>query len=305
MPIQNVGTLIENLVVAEAAALLISHSPGRDLGFVNAFAMPTLSEWRPHGQSVGISDSALARIAAADGKSEFLAAMGACLRRFPGQGPNAALLVSLVSRRQRTALHVWVNDIIDGPYGNAIVSLERLQDTVDQICTVIRSPVEVRATSAPYPTSIAAAAAAVRSWGGQLGGLLAFLDPMRYVLARASGPYTSSIDHRQWLTAVGVALPTLTVQFTGNSDSNALQAELTALRADLIASGFENWLEVRRQHYVVSVGSNQPGLLVELEKRVRAAWREWCDHVPEIVTRDLNILKSTEPANTQMRPARR
>jgi hypothetical protein len=63
MPIQNVGTLIENLVVAEAAAVLIDHASGRGLGFVWAFAMPTLSEWRPHGQAVGISDSALAQIA--------------------------------------------------------------------------------------------------------------------------------------------------------------------------------------------------------------------------------------------------
>jgi hypothetical protein len=96
------------------------------------------------------------------------------------------------------------------------------------------------------------------------------------------------------LSAVAVAQPTLAVQFTGNSDSSSLQAERTALRADLTTSDFKNWLEVRRQHYVVSVASNQLGVVVELENKVRAAWREWCDHVPEIVTRDLNILRSTD-----------
>ena len=61
MPIQNVGTLLENLVVVEAASHLLTRcaDTGATLEFVNAFAMPPLSEWRPNAQNAGFNDRVL------------------------------------------------------------------------------------------------------------------------------------------------------------------------------------------------------------------------------------------------------
>jgi hypothetical protein len=291
MPLQNVGTLIENLVVAQAASILLCHTSGKDLGMASAFAMPAFSEWRPHPQNVGITDLALNQIADAEGRSDFVAVMAACLRRSRTRGPNAALLVALTTRRHRTGFRAWVNDIREGHYGDAMPSLRDLKTAADNVCSLIRSTLEIVTCDQPYPLSISNAASTLQAWGDELGGVLAFLDPMRYTLTRTEGPYTSSTDHRQWLAAVKGARPTLVVQFTGNSDSKSLESETAALREDLTASGFGSWLEVRRQHYVVSVGANEAALLGALERSVRSAWGEWCDHVPEIVTRDLRILR--------------
>ena len=118
MPIQNVGTLLENMVVTEAAALLLDRvGPGKRLGFASAFAMPALSEWRPHAQAVGMSTEALRQVLESSEKSEFMNVMARCLRYCFDQGPNGVLLVSLVAALRRTGLSVWANDIVDGHYG--------------------------------------------------------------------------------------------------------------------------------------------------------------------------------------------
>ncbi len=54
----------------------------------------------------------------------------------------------------------------------------------------------------------------------------------------------------------------------GNNDWATLRRELKKLREDLVQSDFPRWLEVRRQHYVVSVGARDDGLLDELERRI-------------------------------------
>jgi hypothetical protein len=121
MPIQNVGTLIENLVITESAAVLLEHVPvDQKLGFATAFAMPLLSEWRPHNQAVGMSATALEQIRNGPGGTDFLDVMKACLRHSLHRGPSGALLVGLLAALKRRGLRVWANDIEDGHYGNAI-----------------------------------------------------------------------------------------------------------------------------------------------------------------------------------------
>ncbi len=134
MPIQNVGTLLENLVVTEAAALLLDRiEAGQNLGFATAFAMPALSEWRPHPQSVGISSVALRQIAESTGGGAFIDVMRRCLQYRSDQGPNGALLVSLVATLGQRGVSIWANDVVEGHYGNAIPSLEGIPNLVKQI----------------------------------------------------------------------------------------------------------------------------------------------------------------------------
>ena len=128
--------------------------------------------------------------------------------------------------------------------------------------------------------------------GMRLGvkSVLGFLDPMRYLCHRKDGPYTSQTDHRRWLWRFRPWRTSLVVQFTGNNDAASLAEELQCLRADLEAIGFAHWMEVRRQHYVVSVGSQALDLVGKVvRQRVVRSWNEWCDSVDEIKTRDLSI----------------
>lgn len=156
MPIQNVGTLIENLVVTEAAAVLLERlGPNETLGFATAFAMPPLSEWRPHNQAIGISTAALQQIRNSRGGTEFLQVMRACLRHSLAEGPSGALLAGLLATLKRKRLRVWANDIEDGHYGNAIPALETLDEIVRKILPGSESSLTVvPPCSKPYPESI-------------------------------------------------------------------------------------------------------------------------------------------------------
>jgi hypothetical protein len=55
MPIRNVGTLLENLVVTEAGLALLRKCchDRAPFDFVNSFAMPPCSPWRPNRQDSG------------------------------------------------------------------------------------------------------------------------------------------------------------------------------------------------------------------------------------------------------------
>lgn len=293
MPIQNVGTLIENLVVTECAGVLMECVPsGQEFGFVTAFAMPPLTEWRSHSQAIGMSGAALQRVSASRGGTDFVNVMRACLRHSLEHGPNAALLVALLAALRRKGLYVWANDVEDGHYGNAIPRLERLEEVVRNILPDSDAALTTTVCSAPYPDSIADLKATLAQWDGAVDVVLGFLDPMRYVRDSRSGPYTSSADHKRWLWALRTPTTALAVQFTGNSDANSLTAELMALRSDLEDIGFQFWIEVRRQHYVVSVASRTPNLLGVVEANISAAWNAWCDIVGEIKSRQLEISKS-------------
>jgi hypothetical protein len=293
MPIQNIATLIENLVVTETAGLLMDRiGTDQRLGFATAFAMPALSEWCPHPQSVGISTEALRQIAESGGGSEFCSVMGHCLRYRSDRGPNGALLVSLVATLRRAGLNLWANDIPDGHYGNAIPSLTNIAEVVREILPESSPSINVEVCDDPFPLSLDNLSTTVDRWGPKLGALLGFLDPMRYVRDLRSGPYTHSADHRRWLRILSKWQPAVSLHFTGNSDSASLLAELDALRLDLKQSGFPFWLEIRRQHYVVSVGSAVIETLDALESRVIASWSAWCGRVPEIKSRELDIARS-------------
>ncbi len=166
MPIQNVGTLLENMVVTETAALLLDRiSTDKRLGFATAFAMPALSEWCPHAQSVGISSEALSQIAESGGDSEFLDVMSRRLWYRSDRGPNGALLVSLVATLRRAGLDLWANDIVDGHYGNAIPSLVGIAEMVREIIPESSPSININICDAPFPSSLDNLRTTLGGWG--------------------------------------------------------------------------------------------------------------------------------------------
>jgi hypothetical protein len=207
-----------------------------------------------------MSSAALEGIRNAPGGTDFIAVMKASLRHSLHQGPSAALLIGLLAALKRKDLCVWANDIEDGHYGNAIPALEALGKTVREILPVSKASLAVSVCSTHYPDSIDDLKATLADWHQDVHAVLGFLDPMRYVRDSRGGPYTSSSDHRRWRRALRGAQTSVAVKFTGNSDAHSLLAELSALRSDLEEIGFRFWLEVRRQHYVVSVGSRTADL---------------------------------------------
>src|SRR6266849_3067455 len=62
MPIRNVATRLENIVLVEAARLLLGETESEQVvEFVNPFAMPPLSAWQDHERDRGFAEVHLAR----------------------------------------------------------------------------------------------------------------------------------------------------------------------------------------------------------------------------------------------------
>jgi hypothetical protein len=132
--------------------------------------------------------------------------------------------------------------------------------------------------------------AVVYDWA-DVGPIVGFLDPMRYVCDSTAGPYTRSVDQRLWLSIMKSKDPFLAVQFTGNSNSTSFALEQSDLRADLAAADVPHWVEFKRQHYMVSVGSSDASILADVHERTLASWRAWCGYAPEIKDRYLAVSK--------------
>ena len=279
------------MVVTEAVSVMLDYLEyGKRLGFVTAFAMPTFSEWRPHAQSTGISTEALNEIAKGHTETAFLLTMSRCLSHCRNRGPNAALLASVLTTLRGHGLRIWANDIPNGHYDDAIPSLEKIATLVERILPESRPELSVKVCDRPYPGSLENLKVTLAEWD-DVGPLVGFLDPMRYISNLTAGPYTRSVDHRQWLSMMKAKNPFVAIHFTGNSDSASFSVELSGLRADLAALGIANWVEFKRQHYVVSVGCSHAELLDGIQQRTVASWQAWCQHVPEIKHRQLTALR--------------
>ena len=136
------------------------------LGFANAFAMPTLSEWRPHTQSVGISSRALQQIAASRGGSDFIDTMRRSLHHRLDRGPNGVLLVSMLATLRGTGGRVCANDIASGHYGSAIQSLEVVTEAVKEILPESAPDIRCETCAIPYPESLEHLQGVLATWQG-------------------------------------------------------------------------------------------------------------------------------------------
>lgn len=289
MPIQNVGTLLENLVVTEASLALLNHCRHAPFEFLNSFAMPPRTPWVPHAQNGGFEPATLDRLRSLEDSPLFhdIAYPGllrANLHADGDQGPNAALLIAGAILQNQVPCRMWLNDVRNGHYGDAIPELQRLESTARTIYGLPNdrhSAFTVRVSDVAYPTSVADLASGLSVWMPAAGARLGFLDPMRYRVRHPQAAQTSSEDHRRWLEQIAFNGPTCAVQFTGNRDSSELERELCSLHGDALAEGYNACRFFKRQHYVVFVATRSPSpempeqVAADIENRVRRAWISW------------------------------
>jgi hypothetical protein len=295
MPIQNVGTLLENVVITDASfALLALCREGTPLEFVNSFAMPPLSPWRPHSQTAGFDDATLDRVRdARDSElppfASYARLLRTNLRSDRGQGPNAGLLVAAASLQAGVSCRMWLNDIRCGHYGDAIPQLEQIENlarTIYNIKEDNRVGLSVNVSDVAYPRSIKCLAETLRQWRSHAIARLGFLDPLRYRFHGRKEAETSSKDHREWLAAIAFKGLSCAVQFTANSNQNpdqfdSLERNLRSLHDDAIAEGYGASRVFQRQHYAVflatrSLVPNEADRVVaDIEARVQRTWDSW------------------------------
>jgi hypothetical protein len=133
MPIQNTGTVLENIVLLEATRVTISEAPSGPVEFVNSFAMPPLTDWIPNSNNAGMNSRRIeilqsrASARASDRGNTYPQLLSRCLSVEPEKGPNGALLVALLARMAGRQFRFWVNDNgsrYPGP-GRSLGSLSR------------------------------------------------------------------------------------------------------------------------------------------------------------------------------------
>lgn len=296
MPIRNMGTLLENLVLLEAFRLLSASSPSSPLELANSFAMPPLAPWIDHSHDACFSAEQLRRL----GRSEppeprsYAGLLWACLQQPPKQpgtvGPNGALLCTLLAAQQGTALRLWLNDVPEGHYGNALPGLGAIAKDVRSLLGRSLPPgSEVVTCSTAYPDSLQQGADSLRSvlagWPDGASARLGFLDPMRYRVSDPVPGETSSSDHRLWLRllAAGFGRPVVAVHFTGHRDWARLRPEVEEIRMDAAAEGYVAALTSSWAHYHVLALVRDPAgdgaafdFARKLEANLEEEWRAWC-----------------------------
>lgn len=287
MPIRNVGTLLENLVVVEAALSLLKRcrSDGARLDFVNSFAMPPLTPWCYHGQQSGFDAGTLERVVEATEPTslqDYAGLLRASLCTDKNRGPNAALLVAGASLQKEVHCRMWLNDIRNGHYGDAIPELEqteRCARNVYRSAAAGKGRLTVLVSDVAYPGSIEKLADVLRD--SQPCARLAFLDPMRYRVCQPRLDNTSSRDHRRWLTELTFDGLTCAAHFTCNRNQPSLGQELHSLHQDAVSAGYSVSRAFKRQHYVVFLAIHSPReedaerVASEIEVAIRNAWVHW------------------------------
>jgi hypothetical protein len=290
MPIQNIGTLLENIVLLEAARALMSCTQGR-LALLNAFTMPPLGPWREAAKyeyQGGFSDAILDHVAAigTPAADSYVAFLQRCLRYDRTLGPSGALLVALMGHAAGRKMEMWLNDLADphSHYPGTVGGLQDFLGTLATLGTAGSTSDRPRVCTVPYPLSLEEMTTSLSEMAeAPLGGLLGFLDPNCYNRDVRDGPQTSSKDHREWLERLSrAAVPTLAVHFTSKRDTPTLLADVGALHVDGQDAGYSRSRAFKHSTYVVSVNAFHPSgvdaaqeLLVALSDGVVGAWKVW------------------------------
>jgi hypothetical protein len=289
MPIRNVGTLLENIVLVEVARLVFEHAES-PVDFANAFTMPPLSPWKEHrNQQRFDAASIAARTLDPTPTTSYAALLSACCTPDPNRGgPSGALLVAMLARRLGVLVRFWLNDLAVGAhYDGAMVSLGRFSALLAELEPRGTDPVAVVTCGEPYPASLPSLRAALDGWHVGMpmaSAMIGFLDPNRYRIAGAAGPETSSPDHRRWLAALRSGGPPIavSVHFTGHNHWPTLRPEIERLRQDAADEGYAWSLTAMHSHYatIVSLAHAQPAVAEALRRildgRLHAAWNAWC-----------------------------
>ncbi|MGZ8445372.1 MAG: hypothetical protein ACXWXZ_18410 [Candidatus Binatia bacterium] len=293
MPIRNMGTLIENVVLVEVMRLLSQvTSESTSVDFLNSFAMPPLSSWHAHRTDYGFSADQLNALQAGpqpEPRDSYQGLLWLCLQQPPVQpgteGPNGALLCGLFAQTSSHPVRFWLNDIPDGHYGNALPALATLNETVRRVAGAAACPQNtVIACDAPWPECQASLGETAAQWRSGSRGRVGFLDPMRYRVAGAKGGETDSESHGNWLRllADGMACPVISVHFTGHNDWPFLRPEIRRMHADGFVASYTQTLVARHSYYHVVCNIRSPqgvdagrALTKNLRGLREKAWKSW------------------------------
>jgi hypothetical protein len=298
MPIRNMGTLLENIVLVEAMRVL---SQGNHINapieFLNSFVMPPLSQWIDHATDYGISAAHLDALRQGQPPplQTYQGLLYQCLQHPPEQpgtlGPNGALLSALLTCHAGARLRMWLNDIPQGHYPNTLPALAAIEVTV-QAVGALPAPWccdHLVICETPWPGSLVAPApnnltATLQAWGATAHARLGYLDPNRYRILNGQGPETDSSSHRTWLAllATGTPRPVISVHFTAHRNYTELRPEVQQLHADGVAEGYQRTLMTSHSYYHTVCNIRHPDgeaaahqLATELQAAVQSAWAGW------------------------------
>ena len=296
MPIRNMGTLLENIVVVEAVRAFARAKPPAMIEFLNSFAMPPLSQWGTHATDYGFSAAQLNSLQTGPrpGPSEsYQGLLWSCLQQPQGQvgtmGPNGALLCGLLAHHLQCPIRFWLNDIPHGHYGNALPGLTAINAIVQQVLALPAAPAAASVVCGePWPSSLTSPNSsltdAMADWTEPPHARVGFLDPMRYRINDGRGGESDSLSHQQWLRllATGHPCPVISVHFTGHNNWTTLRPEIQSMHGDGIATGYPYTVVSRHSYYHAVCNIRSPegteaacALAIDLRDMVRAAWSSW------------------------------
>lgn len=263
MPRSNLGTLLENIVVLEAARLGLTTLPGQSaMSFASSFAMPPLTQTVATRKEAAryttfnnASVTELSRHPIPGGSlKQFISLCRAnlpgvpvCGYRtttaedtvYPAGGPNGALLAAMLACQLGRTIHLWLNDD-GGRYGEVPPatpnSLSESPRTLAHAGALVGGTAcgTVTHTADRFPDTIAD----LRAWldrppASDCPVRVGFLDPDTYLGEKAS---VSPEQHQYWLTSLAAGCDrVLSVLFfscrdrgTGHVNRNRLVAEFHA-----------------------------------------------------------------------------
>ena len=293
MPIQNAGTIVENIALIECARLVFEEFPttNEPVEFVNSFAMSPFTPWRGPGDYLLNAELILANVQKPGPDRTHSGLFATCCTPNLAQGPSGALLVGLLAQRWGVPMRFWLNDLSSDPhYPDTMAGLQSFDSTLAALAPSGLPHVALVTCGTPYPESVTSSLQPTRtSWRGDgpAPRRLGYLDPNRYRLADANGPETSSVDHRLWLETLRSGDPqfAISVHFTAHRDWPTLVPEVAGLQRDATDAGYSS-VTCRHNyfHTVVSLfhhdARRAAELRVILRSRIAAAWQRWCDHTP-------------------------
>lgn len=290
MPIRNTGTVLENIVLVEAARFAFESSidPASPFEFINGFAMPPLSEWRDPDSDRCMNPERINKLLEfRQNDIDYTGLLHACIQLDSGSGPSGALLIALLARRMNKALRLWLNDIVDGEhYPGTVPELRRFVATLNRIEPKGGDPVDVAVCDQPFPQSLDDLRRTLARWGasGTPTSRIAFLDPNRYRINCLGGarPETCSEDHRLWLDSAtsGDCPLAIAIHFTGHRSWKTLRLEIVQLRRDAEQAGYQSSVTFSHGYYTTTVSVKSLDGRAEattntLQEAVKGAWERW------------------------------
>jgi len=294
MPIRNMGTLLENIVLVETMRLLAQGNQERQpIDLLNSFAMPPLSGWCAHRTDYGFSAAQLNALLVgpqAAPADSYQAMLWSCLQQPSGEpgtlGPNGALLCSILAQHLSCPIRLWLNDIPHGHYGNALPGLAAINATVQRVLALTVAPQNVVVVCEdPWPDCLRINLSdTLANWEDKPHARIGFLDPMRYRVNNGAAGETDSASHLEWLRLLsdGMACPVISVHFTGHNDWQTLRPEIEQMHADGRAKGYLHTLVARHSYYHAVCNVKAPqgseasrALARDLQRVLEAAWGGW------------------------------